>query len=71
VVGLVLLVEKDSGDIVASSKDETANVVLLHVLMRLREFSGEGDVVVKLESGRLLKLVEGKNHVALLEIRDS
>jgi len=68
---LVLLVEKDSGDIVASSKDETANVVLLHVLMRLREFSGEGDVVVKLESGRLLKLVEGKNHVALLEIRDS
>ncbi|MBS7247175.1 MAG: hypothetical protein QXW47_03620 [Candidatus Jordarchaeales archaeon] len=68
---MVLLVEKDSGDIVASSKDETANVVLLHVLMRLREFSGEGDVVVKLESGRLLKLVEGKNHVALLEIRDS
>lgn len=67
---MVLLVEKDSGDIVASSRGEVAKVVFLHVLMRLREFSGESDVVVKLESGRILKLVEGKSHLALLEIGD-
>jgi len=65
---LVVLVDKNSGDIVvSSSRSGVSNAVLLNALIRLREFSGESGVVVKLESGRVLKLVEGKGHVALLE----